>query len=78
MDLMEALLKLQGIGLMASDNFYEAIKEDLDILGKEFARLYKIEGELKELKETYKSEVLDAFTRGIEQGRNEVAEDDGK
>ena len=56
---MEALLKLQGIGLMASESFYEAIKEDLDILGKEFARLYKIEGELKELKETYQSEVDD-------------------
>lgn len=44
---------------MASESFYEAIKEDLDILGNEFARLYKIEGELKELKETYKSEVDD-------------------
>lgn len=78
MDLMEALLKLQGIGLMAPESFYNAIKEDLNKLGEEFARLYKVEAELNKLKSTYQSEVLDAFTRGIEQGRNEVAEDDGK
>ncbi|MCQ2078214.1 MAG: hypothetical protein MJZ20_14500, partial [Bacteroidaceae bacterium] len=71
MDRLETGLTLQRIALMIPDEVNRIIKEDLLLLEKEFVRLYDLES-------TYKAEVLDAFTRGIEQGRNEVAEDDGK
>lgn len=78
MDRLETGLTLQRIALMISDEVNRIIKEDLLLLEKEFVRLYDVEDECKRLKETYHDEVLDAFTRGLEKGRTEAAEDDCK